>query len=116
MDKEEICGGKIQVQRDLWLPKRSRLKEGIRRVPEEAARRNSSRTSSKGVEIIMSSSFSKEITRRRFMTRVGQGVMAASGPGALLNSATAQLQIPDPPGKKLGWAIVGLGSLSIHQI
>ena len=25
-------------------------------------------------------------------------------------------QVPDPPGKKLGWAIVGLGSLSINQI
>ena len=26
------------------------------------------------------------------------------------------LEVPDPPGKKLGWAIVGLGSLAINQI
>src|SRR5215468_7534514 len=56
-----------------------------------------------------------EITRRGFMTRVGQGVIAANVAG-LLKNASAQLVVPDPPGKKLGWAIVGLGSLSIHQI
>src|SRR5258708_6034928 len=36
--------------------------------------------------------------------------------GALLKDAPAQLRVPDPPGKKLGWAVVGLGSLSINQI
>src|SRR4029079_7261726 len=30
--------------------------------------------------------------------------------------AGAQVRVPEPPGKKLGWAIVGLGSLAIHQI
>jgi predicted dehydrogenase len=64
----------------------------------------------------MSNSFSKEITRRGFISRVGQGVLAASIPGALLKPAQAQLKVPDPPGKKLGWAVVGLGSLSINQI
>jgi predicted dehydrogenase len=64
----------------------------------------------------MSSFFSKEITRRGFISRVGQGVLAARIPGALLQPAQAQLKVPDPPGKKLGWAIVGLGSLSINQI
>ena len=58
---------------------------------------------------------SNEITRRGFMTRVGQGLVAANVAG-LLKNASAQLVVPDPPGKKLGWAIVGLGSLSIHQI
>jgi len=58
----------------------------------------------------------KEITRRGFLSRVGQGVLVASVPGALLKSAPAQLEVPDPPGKKLGWAIVGLGSLSINEI
>jgi predicted dehydrogenase len=58
----------------------------------------------------------KELTRRGFITRVGQGVVAANVVGPLLNSAHAQLRVPDPPGKKLGWAIVGLGSLSINQI
>ena len=57
-----------------------------------------------------------EITRRGFMTRVGQGLVAANAAGMLLKDASAQLVVPEPPGKKLGWAIVGLGSLSIHQI
>src|SRR5207247_10699325 len=43
--------------------------------------------------------------------------VGASVGGALLKDANAQqLVVPDPPGKKLGWAIVGLGSLSIHEI
>jgi predicted dehydrogenase len=57
-----------------------------------------------------------EITRRRFFTRVGQGVLVANAAGTLLRNAAAQLKVPEPPGKKLGWAIVGLGSLSINQI
>ena len=56
------------------------------------------------------------LTRRRFITSVGQGIVAANLPGALMKDAHAQLKVPDPPGKKLGWAIVGLGSLSINQI
>ena len=63
----------------------------------------------------MSDSPAKEITRRGFITRVGQGLVAANFAGALLKSASAQ-QDPDPPGKKLGWAIVGLGNLAINQI
>ena len=63
----------------------------------------------------MSELFSKEITRRGFITRVGQGFVAANLGGTLLNTAWAQ-QVPDPPGKKMGWAIVGLGSLAINQI
>ena len=57
-----------------------------------------------------------EITRRRFITRVGQGVLAANAAGTLLPHAQAQLRVPEPPGKKLGWAVVGLGSLAINQI
>jgi len=58
----------------------------------------------------------KEITRRGFMAKVGQGFVLANAAGALLKSADAQLVVPEPPGKKLGWAIVGLGSLAINQI
>jgi predicted dehydrogenase len=36
------------------------------------------------------------------------------GPGA--GAQVGAFGLPDPPGKKLGWAIVGLGSLSINQI
>jgi predicted dehydrogenase len=50
------------------------------------------------------------------MGKLGQSVMAANVSGTLLKGASAQLRVPDPPGKKLGWAIVGLGSLSINQI
>jgi predicted dehydrogenase len=65
----------------------------------------------------MSQSNSKETTRREFLTRVGGGLIAANVAGTLLTKpSTAQLVVPDPPGKKLGWAIVGLGTLSINQI
>ena len=63
----------------------------------------------------MSDSPAKEITRRGFITRVGQGLVAANFAGALLKGASAQ-QVPDPPGKKLGWAIVGMGNLAMNQI
>src|SRR5882757_5436951 len=64
----------------------------------------------------MSDSFTREITRRGFITKVGQGLVAANVAGGLLKDAAAAVQVPDPPGKKLGWAIVGLGSLAINQI
>ncbi len=66
----------------------------------------------------MTHSTEREITRRGFISKMSQGVAGVSVAGALLREAAAaqQLGVPDPPGKKLGWAIVGLGSLSIHQI
>ena len=51
------------------------------------------------------------ITRRGFIGKIGQGLLAANVAGALLKDASAQLVVPDPPGKKLGWAVVGLGNL-----
>src|SRR5216684_4075768 len=57
-----------------------------------------------------------EISRRGFIGKLGQGLAAANVAGVLLKDASAQLVVPEPPGKKLGWAIVGLGSLSINQI
>lgn len=64
----------------------------------------------------MPDSSGKELTRRGFITKVGGGVVAANLVGAFLKGAEAQLRVPDPPGRKLGWAIVGLGSLAINQI
>src|SRR5215831_14889196 len=64
----------------------------------------------------MSKFLGQDLTRRGFMTRVGQGLVAANVAGTLFTDAHAQLRVPDPPGKKLGWAIVGLGNLSINQI
>jgi predicted dehydrogenase len=57
-----------------------------------------------------------DLTRRTFLSRLGAGVAATSVSAGLLQSAAAQLRVPDPPGRKLGFAIVGLGSLSINQI
>ena len=57
------------------------------------------------------------ITRRGFITKMSQGIVGASVSGTLLGKVGApQLAVPDPPGKRLGWAIVGLGSLAINQI
>ena len=58
----------------------------------------------------------KEISRRRFLNRVAQGLVATNLVAPLVKGAQSQVVAPDPPGKKLGWAIVGLGNLSIHQI
>jgi predicted dehydrogenase len=57
----------------------------------------------------------EDLTRRSFLVRAGGGLAAARATFALAPSAAAQ-QVPDPPGRKLGWAVVGLGNLSIHQI
>jgi predicted dehydrogenase len=65
----------------------------------------------------MSDSLGNEITRRGFLTKVGQGLAAANVAGTLVADAAArQLVVPDAPGKKLGWAVVGLGSLAIYEI
>jgi predicted dehydrogenase len=60
----------------------------------------------------------KEISRRGFIGKMGQGLALATAAGTLLKTTAAQqgLVVPEPPGKKMGWAIVGLGSLSIYQI
>ncbi|MBO0911645.1 MAG: Gfo/Idh/MocA family oxidoreductase [Acidobacteria bacterium] len=60
--------------------------------------------------------FSKAITRRSFIQKASQGLVATNVVGSLLKDARAELRVPDPPGKKLGWAVVGLGSLAINQI
>lgn len=58
------------------------------------------------------------ITRRGFLSTLGGGIAAASAAGAVGKNAESrqQLAVPDPPGRKLGWAVVGLGSLAINQI
>lgn len=65
----------------------------------------------------MTYSAGKEITRRGFITKMSKGLAGVNFAGALLKDASAlQVAVPDPPGKKLGWAIVGLGNLAIHEI
>lgn len=54
-----------------------------------------------------------DLTRRNFLKHSGAAALAVN----LTTAATAQqLQVPDPPGQKLGFAIVGLGRLAINQI
>lgn len=66
----------------------------------------------------MSDAKANEVTRRGFIGKVGAGLAVANLAGMFLEHAVGQgpLVVPDPPGKKLGWAIVGLGSLAINQI
>jgi predicted dehydrogenase len=66
----------------------------------------------------MADSPEKEISRRGFIGKMGQGLARATAAGTLLKTTAARqgLVVPEPPGKKMGWAIVGLGSLSIYQI
>jgi len=57
------------------------------------------------------------LSRRNFLKKGGSSAAIAGLAGNIAPSSFAQqLQVPDPPGKKLGWAIVGLGRLSIYQI
>src|ERR1700689_1991455 len=72
-------------------------------------------------------------TRRKFLTEVGGGIAAANLAGVLASDSAAgsksvgattagavsgspHLKVPDPPGKKAGWAVVGLGYLAINEI
>ena len=52
------------------------------------------------------------LSRRGFLQQAGAGLVTS---GLLTGVAEAQ-RVPEPPGRKLGWAIVGLGSLAINQI
>ena len=60
----------------------------------------------------------KSLSRRGFLGKMSQGLALAGATGAFLKESMAQqgLHVPDPPGKKMGWALVGLGSLSIYEI
>jgi glucose-fructose oxidoreductase len=51
-------------------------------------------------------------SRRRFLQQAGAGLVASR----LATASAAAQRVPPPPGRKLGWALVGLGSLSINQI
>ena len=57
----------------------------------------------------------RDMSRRVFLKQAGKGLVAAQFSSALVMPSLAQ-EIPAPPGKKLGWAIVGLGRLAMNQI
>ena len=60
----------------------------------------------------------QELSRRGFLGKMSRGLVVASATGAFLKNAAGQqpVVVPDPPGKKMGYAIVGLGMLSINEI
>lgn len=53
------------------------------------------------------------LSRRDFIKQTGASSLIA---GTALATTSLAQRVPDPPGKKLGWAIVGLGNLAINQI
>lgn len=55
----------------------------------------------------------QSITRRSFLNKTAQGLFTVGASGLLSRSSQAQ---ESAGGKKVGWAIVGLGSLSMYQI
>jgi predicted dehydrogenase len=61
------------------------------------------------------------LSRRTFLAAAGAGVMAPAVAAAAPAPEVALGQVPDIklpeiPGKKVGWALVGLGSLAINQV
>src|SRR5262245_4631004 len=70
----------------------------------------------------MSTRDARDLSRRRFL-QTASGALAAAplasgafAPAALEAGQVPNLKLPEAPGRKLGWALVGLGSLSINQI
>ena len=65
----------------------------------------------------MKDNFGKEISRRGFISKVGKSFVAANVAGAFLKETAAkEAPVPASSDKKLGWAVVGLGSLAMHEI
>lgn len=61
--------------------------------------------------------FLENLSRRNFLKKAGSGAaIAGLSSHATTSTFAQQLRVPDPPGKKMGFAIVGLGRLSLNQI
>jgi predicted dehydrogenase len=61
------------------------------------------------------------LSRRTFLTAAGAGIVAPAIASAAPAPETALAQVPniklpEIPGKKVGWALVGLGNLAINQV
>jgi len=60
-----------------------------------------------------------EFSRRSFLTKAGGALLTTPLAAAGVRVAAAQvpdIPLPELPGKKLGWAVVGLGRLGVNQI
>jgi predicted dehydrogenase len=60
-----------------------------------------------------------DLSRRRFLQNAGGALMAAPLATTAVKAEAGQvpdIKLPEVPGKKLGWALVGLGNLSINQL
>src|SRR5437867_13092659 len=55
-------------------------------------------------------------TRREFLQVTGVGVAALAGAASRVAAQVPEVPLPALPGRKMGWAIVGLGNLAINQI
>src|SRR5262245_16297891 len=55
-------------------------------------------------------------TRRAFLASAGGALLATPFLPRLAGAQVPDFPLPDLPGKKLGWAIVGLGRLAVNQI
>jgi predicted dehydrogenase len=67
----------------------------------------------------MTTRLDPDLSRRRFLQTAGGALMAAPLSSAGRGTASAQvpnIKLPEISGKKLGWALVGLGNLSINQV
>src|SRR4051812_3671448 len=58
------------------------------------------------------------VSRRRFLQAAGGSLVAAPIVGAMTPAAAQvpDIRLPDVPGQKVGWALVGIGGLTANQI
>ena len=67
----------------------------------------------------MTTRFDADLSRRRFLETAGGALIAAplaSAAGTTVSAQVPNIKLPEVPGKKLGWALVGLGNLAINQL
>jgi glucose-fructose oxidoreductase len=59
----------------------------------------------------------RHVSRRGFLQAAGGAFAAASvSPAAPASAQVPNIRLPEPPGKQVGFALVGLGSLAINQL
>src|SRR5882724_6377325 len=91
------------------LPRIPSYSRNIRNISRSAWKKSASNETRSDGGTTMADSLAREITRRGFLVNIGQGLAAPNVAGTFIHNTAAQQFVPDPPGKKLGWAIVGLG-------